>query len=78
MFETLKRVLTIWQVRFHTKNFEKRLCQKQGILGDCNSGVILGQNYVTVPSYCHPYVKEVSRYLWYKFQVKEAANGDFL
>ena len=35
----------------------------------CNDDVIIWQNHVTISSYCHESVKDVQRYLWYKFQV---------
>ena len=30
---------------------------------------MMQQNFVTLPSYCHECVKDMQRYLWYKFQV---------
>ena len=51
---------------YFTKNI---FCRKQGVLGNCNDDVILRENHVTIPSYCHECVYEVSRYLWCKFQV---------
>ena len=36
----------------------------------CNDDVIIQQSHVTLSSYCHEGVKDVQRYLWYKFQVK--------
>ena len=36
----------------------------------CNDDVIIQQSHVTLSSYCHESVKDVQRYLWYKFQVK--------
>ena len=45
------------------------MCQSSGILDNCNSDATAQQNHMTMPLYCHECVKEVQRYLWYKFEV---------